>query len=154
VQTSAEYRSARAADLGDLSHILGLFTALVVLTIVIAALGIANALALSVAERTREFAVMRALGLTRRQLAAMIRAESVITCLLGALPGAAIGVGAGTVLAATLTRDQTGVATIQVPPAQLAAALAATCLAALLAGIAPARHAARVPALQAISESQ
>jgi putative ABC transport system permease protein len=154
VQTSAEYRSARVADLGDLSHILGLFTALVVLTIVIAALGIANALALSVTERTREFAVMRALGLTRRQLAAMIRAESVITCLLGALPGAAIGVGAGTVLAATLTRDQTGVATIQVPLAQLAAALAATCLAALLAGIAPARHAARVPALQAISESQ
>ena len=154
VQTSAEYRSTRAADLGDLSHILGLFTALVVLTMVIATLGIANALALSVTERTREFAVMRALGLTRRQLAAMIRAESVITCLLGALPGAAIGVGAGTALAATLTRDQTGVATIQVPPAQLAAALAATCLAALLAGIAPARHAARVPALQAISESQ
>ena len=136
MQTSAEYRSARVADLGDLSHFLGLFTALVVLTIVIAALGIANALALSVTERTREFAVMRALGLTRHQLAAMIRAESVITCLLGALPGAAIGLGAGTVLAATLTRDQTGVATIQLPPAQLAAALAATCLAALLAGIA------------------
>jgi hypothetical protein len=53
VQTSAEYRSARAADLGDLSHILGLFTALVVLTIVIAALGIANALALSVTDPPR-----------------------------------------------------------------------------------------------------
>ena len=53
MQTSAEYRSARAADLGDLSHILGLFTALVVLTIVIAALGIANALALSVTDPPR-----------------------------------------------------------------------------------------------------
>jgi putative ABC transport system permease protein len=152
VQTAAEYRSARVAGLGDLGHILGLLTALVVLTIVIATLGIANTLALSVTQRSREFACMRALGLTRYQLGAMIRAESVITCLLGALPGAVIGVGSGIALAAALTRDQTGVATIAVPPAQLVAALAATCLAALLAGIVPARHAGRVPALRAISE--
>jgi hypothetical protein len=60
--TAAEYRSARAADLGDISHVLALFTALVVLTEIIAVLGMANALALSVTERTREFAVMRALA--------------------------------------------------------------------------------------------
>ena len=152
MQTPAEYRHGRLADLGDLSHILGLFTALVVLTEVIAALGIANTLTLSVTERTREFACLRALGLTRHQLGAMIRAESVLTCLLGALPGAVIGIGAGTALAATLTRDQTGVATIGVSPVQLAAALAVTCLAALLASIVPARHAGRVPVLQAMSE--
>ncbi|MDQ2815263.1 MAG: ABC transporter permease, partial [Actinomycetota bacterium] len=150
--TAAQYQQGRAADLGDLGQVLGLLTALVVLTVVIAVLGIANALVLSVTERTREFAVLRALGLTRQQLAAMIRAESVITCLLGALPGAVFGVGAGTALAATLTRDQTGVATIAVPPAQLAAAFAATCLAALIAGIIPARHAARIPILEVISE--
>jgi len=148
--TAAQYQSAQAADLGDLGHILGVLTALVALTVLIAALGIANGLALSVTERAREFGVMRALGLTRRQLGAMIRAESVIMCLLGALPGAAIGIGAGAALAAALTRGQTGVATIGVSPVQLAAALAATCLAALLAGIVPARHAGRVPALRAI----
>jgi putative ABC transport system permease protein len=150
--TPAGYRSARVADLGDIGHILGLLTAVVVLTEVIAALGIASTLILSVTERTREFALMRALGLTRHQLAAMIRSESVITCLLGALPGAVIGAAAGVALAATLTRDQTGVATIQLPLAQLAAALAGTCLIALLAAVVPARHAGRVPALQAAAE--
>jgi putative ABC transport system permease protein len=152
LQTAAEYENARAVDLGDLSHILGLLIALVALTDLIAILGIANTLTLSLTERTRELGLMRALGLTRHQLAAMIRTESVITCLLGALPGAALGVGAGTTLAATLTRDQTGVATIQVPAGQLAAVLAVTCLAGLLAAAIPARHAGRVPILQAISE--
>jgi putative ABC transport system permease protein len=152
LQTAAQYQRSRAADIGDLSNILGLLTALAALTVVIATLGIASALTLSITERTREFGVLRALGLTRHQLAAMIRAESVITCLLGALPGATLGVGAGAALAATLTRDQTGSPTISIPPAQLAAALAVTCLAALLASIVPARHAGHVPALRAMGE--
>ena len=62
VLTPAAYRSARTADLGDTGHVLGLFTAIVVLTALLAVLGIANALALSVAERVPEFAVMRALA--------------------------------------------------------------------------------------------
>jgi putative ABC transport system permease protein len=152
MQTAAQYEQARAADLGDLGHILGLLTALVALTDLIAALGIANALALSLTERTHELGVMRALGLTRHQLAAMIRIESVITCLLGALPGAALGVGAGAALAATLTRGQTGVATISVPLGPLAIVLTLTCLAGLLAAALPARHAARLPIPRAISE--
>ena len=154
VLSPAEYGSARAADLGDISHILGLFTALVVLTDIIAVLGIANALALSITERVRELAVMRALGLTRHQLAAMIRTESMITCLLGALPGAAIGIAAGAAIAATLTRDQTGVMTIGVSPLQLAAVLILTCLAALLAGSLPGRYAARTQPLRAIGDQQ
>jgi putative ABC transport system permease protein len=152
LQTAAQYEQASAADLGDLSHILGLLTALVALTDLIAALGIANALVLSLTERTRELGVLRALGLTRHQLAAMVRTESVITCLLGALPGMALGVGAGAALAATLTRNQTGVATIQVPLGQLAAVLALTCLVGLLAAALPARRAARLPVLRAISQ--
>jgi putative ABC transport system permease protein len=150
--TSAEYRSARAADLGDISHVLAMFTALVALTGFLAALGIASALTLSVTERSREFAVLRALGLTRHQLAAMIRAESLITSLLGALPGAIIGVAAGIAIAATLTRDQTGVTTIGASPLELAAALTLTCLAALLAGLLPGRHAGRIHALQALGD--
>ena len=147
--TSAQYRRVRASDLGDLSRTLGLLTAMVALTEIIAGLGIANTLALSITERRRELAVMRALGLTRPQLQAMIRAESVIMCLLGALPGAVIGTAGGAALAAALTRDQAGVATIAIPAAQLAAALIVTCLVALIAGIGPARHAGRVPALEA-----
>lgn len=152
--TAAQYRSARAADLGDISHVLGLFTALVALTALIAAIGIASALALSVAERTRELAILRALGLSRRQVAAMIRAESVITCLLGAIPAAVVGAAAGAAIAAALTRDQTGLVTVSASPAQSAAALLVTVLAALLAGILPARHAARTPALRTMSEQQ
>jgi putative ABC transport system permease protein len=152
--TAAEYRSARAADLGDISHVLAMFTALVALTEILAALGIANALTLSVSERSREFAVLRALGLTRHQLAAVIRAESMITSLLGALPGAVIGAAAGIAIAATLTRDQTGVATIGASPAQLTAALILTCVAALLASILPARHAGRTHALRALGDQQ
>jgi putative ABC transport system permease protein len=150
--TPAGYQAAQVADLGDLSHLLGILTALVALTVLIAALGIASALTLAITERSREFAVLRALGLTRHQLAAMIRAESLITCLLGALPGLVIGVGAGAALAAALTRDQTGVPIIQVQPLQLATALALTCLAAVAAGALPARQAGRTPALQAIDE--
>ena len=152
LQTAAQYQRMRASDLGDLSHAIGLLTVLVALTEVIAALGIANTLTLSIAERAGEFAVIRALGLTRGQLGAMIHAESVVMCLLGALPGAVLGVGAGAALAATITRDQTGVATIALSPAPLAAALAVTCLTALLAGAIPARHAARVAIAQARPE--
>jgi putative ABC transport system permease protein len=147
--TSTEYQSAQAANLGDLNHILGLLTALVVLIELVAALGIANTLTLSVSERTREFAILRALGLTRRQLGAVIRAESVLTCLLGALPGAAVGLLAGTVLAATMTRDQTGVATVTIPAGQLGVVLALTCIVGLLAAALPARHTARLAILEA-----
>ena len=147
--TSAEYQRARAADLGDLSRTLGLLTATVALTEIIAGLGIANTLALSITERRQELAVMRALGLTRPQLQAMIRAESVIMCLLGALPGAIIGTATGAALAAALTRDQTGIATIAIPAGQLTAALTVTCLVALTAGTGPAWRAGRVPPLQA-----
>ncbi|HET9973539.1 MAG TPA: ABC transporter permease [Streptosporangiaceae bacterium] len=148
---AAEDHHVGAADLGDISHILGLFTALIVLTDITAILGIANALTLSVTERTRELAVLRALGLTRHQLTATIRAESMITCLLGALPGTATGVAAGAAIAATITRDQAGIA---LPPLQLATALIPTCLAALLAGSLPARHAARTHPIRAMSEQQ
>jgi len=147
--TSAQYQRARAADLGDLRHMLGLVTAVVALTEIVAGLGIASTLALSITERRRELAVMRIMGLTRLQLQAMISAESVVMCVLGALPGAVIGTAAGVSLAAALTRNQTGVATVGIPAGQLAVALSVTFLIALTAGIGPARRAGRVPALQA-----
>jgi len=152
LQTAAQYSRSRAADLGDLSRVLALLTALALLTDLIAILGIASSLTLALTERTRELGVLRALGLTRRQLAAMITTESVITCLLGALPGTALGIAAGTALADVLTAGQTGVVTIQVPAAQLAALLAGACLAGLLAALIPAVSIARLPVLRAITE--
>jgi putative ABC transport system permease protein len=152
MQTAAEYERARAADLGDLSHALALLTALAVLTDLIAVLGIASTLTLSLTERTRELGVLRALGLTRRQLAVMITTEAVITCLLGALPGTVLGVATGAALASVLTSDQTGVATVHLPPRQLAALLALALLTGLLAALIPAAYVARLPILQAIRE--
>jgi putative ABC transport system permease protein len=152
VQTRIQYLRVRAADFGDLSHALGLFTLLFALTDLIATLGIANALALSIAERTRELAVLRALGLTRAQLAAMIGAEAVTMCLVGAVPGVVAGTAGGAAFAAALTKSQAGVATIAAAPAQLAGAVVIACLAAVVAAVLPGRRAGRVPVLAAMRE--
>ncbi|HKD87247.1 MAG TPA: ABC transporter permease [Streptosporangiaceae bacterium] len=152
VQTAVQYARAQAADLGDISHVLGLLTALAVLTDLIAFLGIASTLTLSLTERTRELGVVRALGLTRRQLTEMITIESVITCLLGALPGTALGLAGGAALAAVLTSNQTGVATVRLPPGQLLTLLAVACVTGLLASIIPATYVARLPILPASAD--
>ena len=152
VQTAVQYARAQAADLGDISHVLGLLTALAVLTDLIAFLGIASTLTLSLTERTRELGVIRALGLTRRQLTEMITIESVITCLLGALPGTALGLAGGAALAAVLTSNQTGVATVRLPPGQLLTLLAVACVTGLLASIIPATYVARLPILPASAD--
>ncbi|MCO5974888.1 ABC transporter permease [Actinoallomurus soli] len=72
-----------------------LLTALLALSIVVAALGIINTLALSVIERTREIGLLRAIGTSRRQTRRMIRPESVLIAVFGAVLGLAIGVIAG-----------------------------------------------------------
>ncbi len=82
----------------------------------IATLGIANTLALAVFERTREFGMLRAVGMTARQLAAMVGWESVIIAVSGALLGTTLGGGLGAALASAITAQQAGTATI-VPPA-------------------------------------
>src|SRR6266498_1672454 len=76
VRDGIAYQRERAGDLGDLGGALGLLTALVLLAVGIATLGIANTLALAVFERTREFGLLRAVGMTARQLAAMVCWES------------------------------------------------------------------------------
>ena len=68
---------------------------LLALAIIVAVLGVVNTLALSVVERTREIGLMRAIGLSRRQLRRMIRLESVVIALFGALLGLGLGMGWG-----------------------------------------------------------
>jgi putative ABC transport system permease protein len=98
----AGYARSRGMILGT---ILTLITALLILAVIIALLGIVSTLALSVAERTRELGLLRAVGIRRGQLAQMIAAESVIIAVIGALLGTALGLGLGSALAAAFTRS-------------------------------------------------
>lgn len=123
--------------------------ALLGLALVIAVLGIVNTLALSVIERTREVGLLRAIGLSRRQLRLMIRLESVVIAVLGALLGVALGVGFGIALMYAV-RDQ-GLEVISVPTGQLVVFLLLSVVIGVLAAVFPARRAARLDVLQAIA---
>ena len=79
---------------------------LLALAIVIALIGIVNTLMLSVFERTHEIGLLRAVGMRRRQVRAMIRSESVIIALFGAVVGVVIGTGLGVALASSLREQQ------------------------------------------------
>src|SRR4029453_18433984 len=75
----------------QVNQILGLFYALLAMSVIISAFGIVNTLTLSIFERTRELGLLRAVGMTRRDVRRMIRYESVITALFGALLGLVLG---------------------------------------------------------------
>ncbi|KIH96830.1 hypothetical protein LP52_22640 [Streptomonospora alba] len=109
------------------------------LAVVIAVFGIANTLALSVLERTRESAMLRAMGLKRAQLRVMLMWEAVLMCLVGALVGIGLGVFFGWAASAAVLDDLL----FRVPTAQIAAFLAAAVAAGLLASVLPSRRAAR-----------
>jgi putative ABC transport system permease protein len=128
----------------------GLLTALVLLAAAVATLAIANTLALAVAERTREFGLLRAVGMTARQLGAMVRWESVIVAVSGAVLGLSLGVGVGAALARAVTVHQAGVATVALPVRQLLVDLVLAAAAGLVAAAAPAHRAARLDLLTAI----
>jgi putative ABC transport system permease protein len=150
VADPATYQRQRASDLGDLSGALSLLTALALLAAAIATLGIANTLALAMVERTRELGLLRAVGMTAGQLAAMIRWESVITAVSGALLGLGLGVAVGAALARAVTIQQAGVATITLPTGQLLIDLTLAGTAGVVAAAVPAHRAARLDPLSAI----
>jgi putative ABC transport system permease protein len=132
-----------------LNSLLSLVTALLVLAIVIALLGVVNTLALSVVERTREIGLLRAIGMRRGQLRQMVTAEAVIIAVIGAVLGTARGLGLGTALADAVTKSQQ--ATVAIPAGQLVIYILATAAAGVLASVAPARRAARLNMLAAIA---
>jgi putative ABC transport system permease protein len=132
-----------------LNTLLTLITAMLILAIVIALLGVVNTLALSVSERTREIGLLRAIGMRRGQLRQMVAAESMIISVIGALLGTILGLGLGAALAVALTRSQQ--ATIAIPVGQLLIYILATAAAGVLASIGPARRAARLDMLTAIA---
>lgn len=134
---------------GPIDRLVLIIFALLALALVIAVLGIINTLALSMIERTREVGLLRAIGLSRRQLRRMITLESVIISVLGALLGVLCGIGFGVALMYAL-RDE-GLEVISVPAGQLLLFLVLSILVGVLAALLPARRAARLDVLQAIS---
>ena len=124
-------------------------TALLLLAVVVAILGIVNTLALSVIERTREVGLLRAIGLSRAQLRLMITLESVVIAVLGAVLGVVLGLGFGVALMYAV-RDE-GLEVISVPAGQLAVFLVLSVVIGVLAAVFPARRAARLDVLRAIA---
>src|SRR5262249_61662952 len=125
------------------------FSVLLALAVVVAVSGVVNTLALSVLERIRELGLLRALGMTRPQLRAMIRWEAVVIAVLGALLGLAVGTFFGWALVRAL-HDQ-GITEFAAPVGTLAGFVLAAGLAGVLAAVFPGRRAARVDGLRAIT---
>ena len=146
VQDQTAFRDKQA---GFINQLVGLITALLAMAILIALFGIVNTLGLSIFERTRELGLLRAVGMSRRQVRSMIRWESVIIAMLGAVLGIAIGVAFGWSLQQALASQ--GVTELRIPGGQLVLYLLLAGLAGVLAAIVPARRAARLNVLRAIS---
>jgi putative ABC transport system permease protein len=146
VDTAADYKA-------QLDHsvdtILEMFAALLGLAILIALFGISSTLTLSVIERTRESALLRALGLTRGQLRRMLLCEAVLMAALAAVLGIGLGSAFGLAMVRALSSAASGRIVLSVPYAQLA--LISAC-AGLLAAIMPARRAARTSVVTAMAD--
>ena len=146
VQTRAQFEQAQVSGINQL---LNLIYALLALAVLIALIGIVNTLMLSVLERTREIGLLRAVGMRRPQVRAMIRSEAVILATFGALIGIVIGTLMGLALASSLR--QQGITETTVPVARLVEFLVLAALLGLVAASWPARRAARLDVLAAIA---
>ncbi|MCZ2860848.1 ABC transporter permease [Blastococcus sp. VKM Ac-2987] len=134
---------------GQVDQILMLINALLVLSVLIAVLGIVNTLAMSVLERTREVGLLRAIGMTRAQLRRMVRLESVLISVYGSVLGLGLGALIGVGLSRALS-DQ-GISELVVPGGRLVLFLAIGAVIGVLAAVWPARRAARMQVLDAIA---
>jgi putative ABC transport system permease protein len=132
----------------DIDTILAIFMVLLALAVIVSLFGIVNTLVLSTIERTRELGMLRAVGMTRRQVRRMIRHESIITALLGAAMGIAAGLGIAAVLASVFAEEGL---TFAVPVGSLVAFAVVAIVAGVLAAIMPARRAARMDVLTALA---
>ena len=136
----------------EVDEMLGLSYGLLGLAILIAILGIANTLSLSIHERTRELGLLRAVGQSRSQLRRTVRWESVILAVFGTVGGLALGTFLGWGLVRAMS-SQEGIGTFAAPATTLAVILGLAMVAGVVAAIRPARRAARLDILQAIATS-
>jgi putative ABC transport system permease protein len=126
-----------------------LFTGLLLFAVIIAVLGITNTLTLSIFERTREIGLLRAVGMSRRQVRRMIRWEAVIVATFGALLGVGIGIVLGWAVVRALADE--GLGAFSIPVFQVVLALVLAGMSGVLAAIWPARKASRMNILDAIT---
>jgi putative ABC transport system permease protein len=132
-------------QVSGLKSVLNVLYVLLALSVLVSVFGIVNVLVLTVFERTRELGMLRAIGMTRRQVRRMIRHESVITSLIGAVIGCALGL----VLAALLI-GRVDEITFYTPWSQLVVFLIAAIIVGIIAAIFPARRAAKLNPLEAL----
>ena len=143
-------RAAVRENLTDqVGQLVAVVYGLLALAVIIAVVGIVNTLALSVFERVREIGLLRAVGMSRRQVRAMVRWESVLISVLGVVLGLVVGLFFGWLLVESL-QDEFPLRLV-IPVGQLAVAVLVGALAGVLAGVLPARRAARVDVLRAIT---
>ncbi|MBE1875544.1 FtsX-like permease family protein [Myceligenerans pegani] len=136
---------AEAADRQQLAVITWLVLGLLGISVVIALVGIANTLGLSVFERTREHAMLRALGLTRRQLRRLLAVEAMLLTVVAAVLGTVLGVAFAWAGYETFVKQALARAVLEIPWPQLGVVVLTAALAGQAAAILPARRAARVP---------
>ncbi|MFE0245208.1 ABC transporter permease [[Kitasatospora] papulosa] len=149
-QYKAQNQADFKEDLKDqVGQLLNIVYGLLALAIVVAVLGVVNTLALSVVERTREIGLMRAIGLSRRQLRRMIRLESVVIALFGALLGLGLGMGWGTSAQKLLALEGLGV--LEIPWPTIITVFVASAFVGLFAALVPAFRAGRMNVLNAIA---
>ncbi len=142
LQTKAQFKTNQ---LQGLNMLLNLLYVLLSLSIVVSLFGIVNTLVLTVFERTRELGMLRAVGMSRRQVRRMIRHESIITALLGATFGIPLGV-----VLALMVGKALNFAAFTVPWGTLVVFVIAAIIAGIVAAIFPARRAARLNVLAAL----
>jgi putative ABC transport system permease protein len=153
---STRYPSAEALNQEELKKsqeeqigaLVGLVYALLSLAVIVSIFGIVNTLALSIHERTRELGMLRAVGMSRRQVKRVIRYEAVITALIGALLGTALGVLFAALISRPLADEGFELA---YPVGQLIVILVLAALAGVVAAIGPARRAAKLDVLEALA---
>ncbi|MFC8505825.1 ABC transporter permease [Streptomyces sp. NPDC057411] len=146
VADQADYKKQLQDQVGQLLNIV---YGLLALAIIVAVLGVVNTLALSVVERTREIGLMRAIGLSRRQLRRMIRLESVVIALFGALLGLALGMTWGTAAQKLLALE--GLTVLEIPWPTIVAVFVGSAFVGLFAALVPAFRAGRMNVLNAIA---
>jgi len=156
VAALSDYPTAKPLTIEDfkdeqqqqVSGLLGLVYALLSLSVIVALLGIVNTLALSVHERTRELGMLRAVGMSRRQVRRMVRGESVITAAIGALLGIVLGIAFAALMSRPLASDGF---VFELPVVTLVVVVIMAAIAGVVAAIPPARRASKVDVLRAVT---
>jgi putative ABC transport system permease protein len=131
----------------EINQLIALIYVLLGLSVLVAFFGVVNTLSLTILERTRELAMLRAIGTSRSQVRRMVRYESIVTALLGAVTGAVIGLGLG--VAAVFAIADEGLE-LAIPPALPIIVLATGIVLGVVAAIGPARRASRVNVIEGL----